>query len=248
MVKVKNNLRNLGLLAMVLYLLRQRWLRRRNWIKLKHWLNDGRVIESYLGGHEVKKLQIGTGYNPLGDWLNSDFDPPSDDIIYLDATKTLPFDDCTFDCLFSEHMIEHIAYPEGLNFLEECHRVLKPGATLRVATPNLQFLIELYRTNKTPLQKAYVEWATDEYVSSSGSFEDTFVINNFVRSWDHSFIYDEKVLRCAMEKAGFTSVVRRELNESENEELRGLENENRMPNGFLKLETLVLEATKSERD
>jgi hypothetical protein len=74
---------------------------------------------------------------------------------------------------------------------------------------------------------------------------DTFVINNFVRAWGHTFIYDEKVLRFSLEQAGFSQVDLCRLNESEDRVLQDLENEERMPVGFLRLESLTLEAKKS---
>src|SRR5215218_767925 len=132
--------------------------------------------------------------------------------------------------------------------LRECHRVLKPGGKIRIATPDLLLLMKLYGPNKTPLQKAYIKWAIDnQNIQSEGSYEDTFVINDFFRGGGHSFIYDEKVLSHTLEKAGFTRAVRRELHESDDKELRELEYQERLPEGFLKLETIVFEAVKPKR-
>jgi hypothetical protein len=47
-----------------------------------------------------------------------------------------------------------------------------------------------------------------------------------------------------LEKAGFTKIVRCDLRESKDGALRNLENEKRMPKGFLKLESFTLEGTK----
>lgn len=234
---VKDALKELSLFNVASFFLRQQR-------KINFQLRDKKVIGAYLGSHKVRKLQVGAGKSPLRGWLNSDISPSVRDVIYLDATRPFPFGDCVFDYLFSEHMIEHVNYTDGLHIFGECHRVLKPGGKVRIVTPDLRFLIELYQQDKTPLQRAYIEWATDEHVRGTDSYEDTFVINNFVRDWGHSFIYDERVLRHALEWVGFTDIVRRELNKSEDAELRGLENEARMPDGFLSLESLALEATK----
>ena len=88
--------------------------------RLKRLLRDGRTIRTYLSNHGTKKLHLGAGSNSLRGWLNSDIHPSlSSDVIYLDATKTFPFKDCIFDYVFSEHMIEHVTYLEGLNMLRE---------------------------------------------------------------------------------------------------------------------------------
>jgi hypothetical protein len=70
------------------------------------------------------------------------------------------------------------------------------------------------------------------------------VINNFVRNWGHLFIYDEKTLRHSLETAGFAEVESFRLNESNDPNLRNLENEKRMPEGFLQFESFTLEAVK----
>lgn len=205
---------------------------------------DRSVIENYFSTHEVKKLHIGCGGNIIDGWLNSDFFPTSDDVLYLDATERFPFENDVFDYIFSEHMIEHVSYSNGFAMLIDCQRVLKNNGKIRISTPDLQFLINLYRSDKSELQIEYIKWATDQFIKNSPYLDDTFVINNFVRDWGHLFIYDEKTLRSSLERAGFTNIVRCELNESENEALRNLENEKRMPEGFLKLESFTLEGTK----
>ncbi len=205
---------------------------------------DRKIIESYIAGRAICKLHIGCGENILSDWLNSDIFVYSDRILHLDATDTFPFPSETFDYIFSEHMIEHISYLNGLSMLNECHRVLRNNGKIRISTPDLQFLIDLYRDEKSELQREYIKWTTDNYIKSAPYYNDTFVINNFVRDWGHLFIYDEKTLRSSLEKAGFTEIVRCDLNESKDESFRNLENEKRMPKGFVKLESFTLEGTK----
>ena len=62
----------------------------------------------------------------------------------IDITKKFPFVSSTFDYVFSEHMIEHIKYQDGLKMLNESFRVLKPSGKIRISTPDLQFLLDLY--------------------------------------------------------------------------------------------------------
>ena len=206
---------------------------------------DRTIIESYFAEQEIRKLHIGCGENILKDWLNSDFFPNSDSVLHVDATETFPFENDELDYVFSEHMIEHISYSNGLSMLCECHRILRNNGKIRISTPNLPFLIDLYKDDKSELQKEYIKWATDKFIKSATHYDDTFVINNFVRDWGHLFIYDEKTLRFSLERAGFKNIIRCDLNDSRNEALRNLENEERMPKGFLALESLTLEGTKT---
>ena len=204
---------------------------------------DG-IIERYFSAHAMRKLHCGCGDHILDEWLNTDLFPHSESVLHLDATEPFPFGNEEFDYIFSEHLIEHISYSQGLQMLSECYRILRKNGKIRISTPNLAFLIDLYKEEKSDLQKEYLKWATEKFIKFAPCNDDAFVINNFVRAWGHQFIYDEKTLSASLKKAGFTRVTRCELNESEEGVLRNLENANRMPEGFLRLETITLEGTK----
>ena len=205
---------------------------------------DRKIIADYLADNGIRKLHIGCGGNILRGWLNSDFFPKSGGVIHLDATKTYPFKNDEFDFVFSEHMIEHIPYPLGFRMLSECFRVLRPKGKLRISTPDLSFLISLYGNEKSELQKEFIKHSTDTHIKYAPYYEDTFVINNYVRDWGHKFIYDEKVLRYALEKLGFNGITRFNVCESHDEALRNLENVSRKPAGMIGLESLVIEGVK----
>ena len=205
--------------------------------------NDEKIVEQYFAHHAIAKLQLGCGGNLLDGWLNSDFFPKAPNVIHVDATTTYPFRDQTFDYVFSEHMIEHVPYEDGHSMLKESWRVLKEGGKIRISTPDLAFLIALYQPEKTPLQEEYIRWYSKEIPLPLAC--DTFIINNFVRAWGHQFIYDEKALRFSLKQAGFADITRLSLNESGEAAFRNLENERRSPEGFVKLESLTLEGTKT---
>lgn len=205
---------------------------------------DANIIRAYFSQNNVRKLHIGCGSHPLPGWLNSDYYPPSSEILHLDATQPFPFGEEEFDFVFSEHMIEHVPYGQGLAMLAECLRVLRRNGVIRISTPNLPFLIKLYDGQNSELEKRYIEWATKAIVKDAPYSDPIFVINNFFRDWGHQFIYDEKTLAAALRRSGFADIEKCELNESTHEELRQLENEKRLPSGFLRLETLTLEAAK----
>lgn len=141
--------------------------------------------------------------------------------------------------------------------LEECFRVLKPGGVLRVGTPDLAFLVNLYREDeaasqsRTQIEQEFLEYflaneIKDRETNAPVDF-DTYLINKFVRAWGHEFIYDEKSLRHMMTTLGFADITRCEVMESEHQALCGLENIDRKPPGHIALETIVMESTKPTR-
>ena len=197
------------------------------------------------------KLHLGCGRNMLKGWINTDSKKSLENCGYLDVTEKFPFDDNSVDYIFSEHMIEHISLQDGKFMLEESFRVLKSGGKIRTSTPDLKFLIELYNDNKTDLQKRYIDYTINHPAYDVSTEVDTYIINNFVRAWGHVFIYDEKTLKTLLESVGFTDVKSYLINESEDENLKNLENSSDPTNlqhgltpEFLQLETFTLEATK----
>lgn len=194
----------------------------------------------------MRKLQLGTGSNVLDGWLNTDIHDftRKNEIVYLDARKPFPFPDTSFDVVFCEHMIEHIDYADGLRCLRECQRVLRPGGRIRISTPSVGRLIQLYDPEPTDLQRRYLRWAVDSFVEDADAPLPGFVINNFFRAWGHRFIYDEQTLRHALESAGFADIEEQAVAESADERLRGLEHHMHDAEEFNAYETMVLEARR----
>jgi predicted SAM-dependent methyltransferase len=207
-------------------------------------ISHRRIIKNYLRSHQTRKLQIGSGRNALNGWLNTDL-TPTKEVVFLDATKRFPFDDCTFDYVFGEHVISSLAYQDGVRMIRECYRVLKPGGKIRISTPDLRFLIELYAENKTELQQRYIVWAVNRFIPDIRIYSDTFVINNFFYNWGHRFIYDYKTLQRVLHECGFVNITRYTPGESDDRNLKGIEMHGySIGDEFNKLESLVLEGTK----
>ncbi len=199
------------------------------------------MIDKYLKNNEIKKLHIGAGNRKIKDWLNTDIGNKSIMPI-VDVTKKFPFNTKTFDYVFSEHMIEHIKYQDGVKMLKESFRVLKSNGKIRISTPDLQFLINLYSNEKDQLQKDYIEWSCKNYQLTEGSIIE--VVNNYFQSWGHQFIYDKNTIENTLKAVGFTKIEFFKINESNNLDLKDLENDKRLPKNFLQLESLSVEATK----
>jgi predicted SAM-dependent methyltransferase len=205
----------------------------------------GSVSKRYLADAQIKKLQIGAGPYALKGWLSTDISPVSKDTMYLDATKRFPFASETFDYVFSEHMIEHIPWRHGLGMLQECHRVLKPGGTLRIATPDLAVMLRLY-SQPDDMAKRYIAWITDNFLKGVPVYRPVFAINCVFYGWGHRFLYDADTLELAMRLAGFASVERRTPGQSDDPHLVGIESHGTELDAreMAQFETMVLEARR----
>ena len=208
---------------------------------------ERRLIEQYLSSGHPQKLQLGCGMNVLPGWLNSDRVAKADGVIIVEANRRFPFGDSTFDYVFSEHMIEHLEYGDGLVALRECFRVLRPGGKVRIATPDIRFLFNLYGSAKSDLESRYVAWVAARFLReiSVGANGDVFVINNFLRSFGHRFIYDPATLAGALRASGFSGITVQNVGESDDGELRNIESHgSRISEEFNRLETFVIEGLK----
>lgn len=218
--------------------------REREFIRVHRKRRD-KLISDYLKSHNIKKLQIGAQSNSIGGWLNVDIHPKTYEVAYMDATEPFPFEDNSLDYVFSEHMIEHITFESGKFMIKECFRTLKKGGKIRIATPDLAFLINLYSKDKSSIQNQYIDFSIEKYFKNSAPAFDTLVINNFMRDWGHQFVHDEKSLTYLLKEAGFQSITRTKVGESTDENLRDIEQHGKeITDEFNKLESIVMEAQK----
>ncbi len=65
-------------------------------------------------------------------------------VIVHDLRHGIPLPDAAADAVYHSHFLEHISREDAPRFLKECHRVLRPGGTLRVVVPDLERLARTY--------------------------------------------------------------------------------------------------------
>jgi len=173
-----------------------------------------------------KKLHVGCGNVKLPGWLNIDVEPGAD--LVIDVREGLPFEENSIDFIYNEHFVEHFTYEEGEKVLREFWRCLKKEGVLRIATPDLDFLVQIY--NKDFKNQDWFP-AGFEFVKTKG-----MAMNMAFRWWGHQYVYNEEELTGQLVKVGFQNIKRCELNKSNYPELSNLETR--------KESTLILEAVK----
>ncbi len=216
-------------------------------MKLPMLLLRKKTIKTYLRKNQVAKLHLGAGPSRKKGWLLTDIKAPLfRGLTYLNAVHAFPFEDGSFDYIFSEHMIEHISREQGQAMLQECFRVLKPAGVLRVATPDLDMILGLNAEKPDKEQQHYIKWISDKFLSAGHSYRPGMVINNAFYNWGHRFLYDRAFLREAMAQAGFEQIVPCKIGESSHPcfqdiESHGLNIDDRAVNAF---ETMIFEGLK----
>lgn len=143
------------------------------------------------------KLDICGGRNPFNvkEFLNVDAVAlPQVDLVF-DITKTFPIDDCVIAEIFSAATLEHLREPDNLHVLKECYRILKPGALIRICTPDIE-----------AIAKGILEGEDLHYINQHlfGKYK-----SNQTEDYDlHRWMYPADTLMSVLRDIGFTETER----------------------------------------
>lgn len=116
----------------------------------------------------------------------------------MDCRNGISFDTESVDAIYSSHFLEHLSYEEGLNFLKDCRRAIKPTGIVRLAVPDLEAFTDRLKLPVT------CEWWEDlchigdvEKMASTAERMWAFIFDN------HRAAYNAVSLTKAFNKAGF---------------------------------------------
>lgn len=166
----------------------------------------------------MTRICFGSGGVELDGWVHVDWCCGREVQVIADCGTRLPFADAVADFLHSEDFIDQLPLARAEIFVDECHRILKPGGFMRLLTPDLEQLARMYLGADPRLLPL---WETGVglplRLRTPGE-----VLNEGIRRCGHEFVFDEISLRALLEPRGFL-VSRVEYNQSAAPELRGLD-------------------------
>lgn len=98
---------------------------------------------------ETIALDLGCGQSKMTkEWIEQNMQVKVDKVIGVDFAKVegvdkiwdlthfpYPFKDSSVDAIYSSHFVEHLDGFERAKFMDECYRILKPGAKMRLVHP-----------------------------------------------------------------------------------------------------------------
>lgn len=145
-------------------------------------------------------LHLGSSSTRLPGWVNIDAFPGGD--LVLDLRRGLPFLDNSAQFIFHEHFLEHLDYYlEVPEFLAECHRVLKPGGTMRIVVPDVETFVAAY-------QQRAMDWF--QQVEPERNFRSACegLALTFQYEGQHHSAWDYETLERNLKQGGFNRVER----------------------------------------
>lgn len=138
------------------------------------------------------RLHLGCGPNHLRGWVNVDLVSTGADLAW-DLSVRAPFADGSVAAIFHEHLLEHLPLPAAVSFLQECHRLLRPGGVLRVGVPDFGRYARDYAGERTLIAH-----------TRPGRPTALLAVSELAFCYGHASMWDEETLLAALKEAGFT--------------------------------------------
>ena len=143
------------------------------------------------------KLHLGCWHRYIPGWVHVDFC----DLDHIDYKSSIDdlfmFADCSADLIYSSHSFEYFDREEASSVLSEWNRVLKKNGTLRLAVPDFDALLSVYKKTNDLSKILGPLYGAMEIITETG------VINLY-----HKTAYNFDSLKEVLVSAGFCSVER----------------------------------------
>ena len=161
-------------------------------------------------------INLGSGHWKIRDWVNVDLDFASRPDVCADLSVGLPFRDACADFMHTEDFIDQLDLEHAQKFLGECYRILKPGGVIRVLTPDVEQLADLYLNHPEHLKSLW-----RDHVGVPLRFGTAAeILNVGMRFAGHTFMYDAETFGKLATSCGFRAE-RVSFQASAHPELRG---------------------------
>lgn len=167
-------------------------------------LESGPLPSDYVEGDGKVKVQFGCAWTCFHHgWANTDrMDLAQFAQSYgyrfkrVDILDGIPFDSQAVDLIFQAHLLEHITAREGLSFLRDCRRILKPTGAMRITVPDTSLLTEDYSSLSL---SDFDELSADcAHMPTAAAKLHALLVGG-----EHKMLYDEQTLIRFLNDSGF---------------------------------------------
>lgn len=128
------------------------------------------------------------------------------DIREADLNQALPVSSESQDCLIAYSVVEHLLMP--CSFINECHRVLKPGGRLVILTPNISTYFTAFQVLAGRMPSSGPHPDSNRLIQAEQSLKVSMVERDNVATdtpqHRHLVVFSFKVLRRFLTMTGFS--------------------------------------------
>lgn len=146
-----------------------------------------------MWGEPMIRINLGSGQRPFKGWTNVDVNPKWNPDVVADGAHMPMFEDGSVEVIVSHQNYEHYGLGEADAMVRECYRILRPGGSLIVTTPDLDALV-----------RAWLAGKIDDYifcVNLYGAYQDS-------EADRHKWLYTARTLDQALMKAAPWSFIK----------------------------------------
>ncbi|UYQ64515.1 class I SAM-dependent methyltransferase [Streptomyces peucetius] len=165
------------------------------------------------------KIEIGAHRTRRPGWIGTDVSWCTRH--YLDATERWPVPTSSASHIYADNVIEHLRMQPNRRLFREAYRALVPGGRIRLATPDVEYLVERYTKRDHEMRRLIA-------LSNTKNYEAHHPVDllrvAFQECGHHTgYLWDFQALRDELTLAGFTDVRRFEPRQSDDPDLRDME-------------------------
>jgi glycosyltransferase involved in cell wall biosynthesis len=192
-------------------------------------------VKSLASNHNFTRFHLGCGANFLRGWLNVNYwahleqgkiyaNPNQTEGTFLlnhDLQLGIPADNNTLDAVYHSHLLEHLTYIDGLEFLQRCHDALRVGGVHRLIVPDLEAFSRAYLSDDGFLLEKYKTHVLTDHPEIYQTKASIFM--GMLHNHGHQCGYDWQTLEWALGRIGFKRIRRMLFQESDLPDIIGIE-------------------------
>lgn len=186
------------------------------------------LYEDYLNVGYWTQLQSGVIYKDLNGTSNTF-------MLNHDLNNGTPANDNTLDVVYHSHMLEHLTFSEGISFIKECFRVLRPGGIMRLLVPDLELWAKAYLSKDKHFLGEY-----QKTLDSNTYFTPGAIFMGMLHNHGHKMGYDFETVFWLLQESGFVDIQKTLYSASALTEISIIEPRNPLKS----MESLCVECTK----
>jgi ubiquinone/menaquinone biosynthesis C-methylase UbiE len=138
-------------------------------------------------------------------WTNINLVKVHPDIVVLDVREGLPYGNESVEEIYAGNFFDHLTLFEGVKFLQEARRVLKPGGTVKFSLMDMDRIINAYLYNEMDQYAKIQPYEYRQMQDKSLKFA-VFLLGNLAKEKEytgHRMLYTPASVKEVAENCGF---------------------------------------------